>query len=50
MNRRSAGSVDNELRDLWKKKWAEGNAAEGYRLTQTGFDAAVVIIQKILKS
>ncbi len=50
MNRRSAGSVDNELRALWSNKMVEGNAAEGYRLTQTGFDAAVLIIQKILKS
>jgi hypothetical protein len=48
LNRRSKGSVQNALRDLWNNKAIEGNAKEGYRLTQIGFASAVDIIRAVL--
>ncbi len=48
LDRRSKRSVTSTLRDLWKKKAVEGNAKEGYRLTQLGFSSAVAIIRRVL--
>ena len=48
LDRRSKGSVTNVLRDLWKRKLVDGDATDGYRLTQLGFTAAVAIMQKVL--
>jgi hypothetical protein len=43
---RNAGSVGNKLRDLVGDKLAVGDARTGYKLTRSGFDAAVRAIQK----
>jgi hypothetical protein len=48
LNRRSSGSVNNALRDLWREKKIEGSAKDGYRLTLLGFSSALTIIQKVL--
>lgn len=48
MDRRSSGSVNNALRDLWKRKLVEGSAKDAYRLTQSGFASAVRIIRRLL--
>jgi hypothetical protein len=50
MSRRSSGSVNNTLRDLWKKRRVEGSTKEGYRLTQLGFTSAVGVIQQVSKT
>jgi hypothetical protein len=49
LNRRREGSVTNSVRDLWSRKLAEGSAKEGYRLTKSGFNAALPIIREALK-
>lgn len=48
LNRRNEGSVTNALRELWRRKLVEGSAKEGYRLTQSGFKAALPIIREAL--
>jgi len=48
LNRRNEGSVTNALRDMWARKVVEGGKKEGYRLTQTGFNAALGIIREAL--
>ena len=41
-------SVSNAPRDLWRRKLVEGNAKDGYRLTQSGFASSVGIIRGLL--
>ncbi len=48
LSRNAARTVRNRLRDLHNKKLAQGSAKDGYRLTQTGFTAAVAEIRKLL--
>jgi hypothetical protein len=42
LSRRASGTVKNRLRDLHNEKLAQGNPKEGFRLTQSGFAAALV--------
>ncbi len=49
LNRRREGSVANSVRDLWSRKLVEGSGKDGYRLTQSGFNAALLIIREALK-
>ncbi len=44
MKARNQGSIRNKLRDLRTKKLIHGDAKPGYRLTQTGYSAAVAEI------
>lgn len=48
LNRRNEGSVSNALRELWRGKLVEGGTKEGYRLTQSGFNAALQIVRGAL--
>ena len=41
LSRRAATTVRNRLRDLHNEKLAHGSARDGYRLTQSGYQAAV---------
>jgi hypothetical protein len=50
LSRRAAGTVKNRLRDLHNEKLAQGNAKDGYRLTQTGFAAALVEVGHAMKA
>jgi hypothetical protein len=45
MDRRSAKRVQSASRKLWAAKEIEGSAEAGYRLTHSGFDRAVRILQ-----
>lgn len=48
LDRRSAGSVRNKLRQLWTEKLLEGTAKSGYRLTRRGLDEAAQTIGRHL--
>lgn len=48
LDRRSAGTVNNELRKLWRGKLIEGDVKGGYRLTKLGLNTAIDIIQREL--
>jgi len=45
LNRRSAGSVGNELRLMWKSKQLE-RSGSGYSLTRTGLRGAIEVIAR----
>ena len=47
MKLRNSGSVGNKLRDLVAEKLVVGHTNGGYKLTTLGFNAAVVVIQKL---
>ena len=47
LSRRRAATVRNRLRDLHSEKLAHGDSDSGYRLTQTGFAAAVAEIRAL---
>jgi hypothetical protein len=44
LNRRSAGSVANSLRRLWRSKLIDGDK-KGYKLTQKGFQQAIELVR-----
>lgn len=48
LSRRSTGSIRNKLRDLHNKKLAQGSASDGYRLTRSGFEAALAEVRSRL--
>lgn len=48
LSRRSPASVRNKLRELHNDKLAQGSAKDGYKLTQTGFTAALVEVRSRL--
>ncbi len=47
LSRRNPGTVRNSLRDLYEKKLTHGEAKSGYRLTSTGYEAAVAEISAL---
>jgi predicted transcriptional regulator len=46
LDRRSPGGVRNELRRMWQAKLIDGEDENGYCLTKTGLDQAVVVIRR----
>lgn len=49
MDRRSKGSVQKKLRELWREKYLEGSNQEGYKLTRIGYNEAIQIIHKAVE-
>ena len=47
LSRRSDNTVRKRLRELHAAKLAHGDAKLGYRLTQTGYAAAIEVIRRI---
>ena len=47
MSARSSGSIKNRLRELKAAKLLHGDGKTGYRLTQTGYAAALAEIQQL---
>lgn len=47
LSRRSNQTVRNELNKLYQKKFVQGSAKDGYRLTRKGFDRALVEIRRL---
>ena len=45
LSRRAEGTVKNRLRDLFNEKLVQGDGRAGYRLTQTGYSAALAEIR-----
>ena len=49
LSRRNSGTVRNGLRDLYEKKLTHGGVKSGYRLTSTGYEAAVAKMSALLR-
>ena len=43
LDRRSAGSVKNEIRGLWRDKLVHGSTKTGYKLTASGLKDAIEV-------
>ncbi len=47
LNRRTDKQVRNAILSLWRRKFIDGSAKSGYRLTSRGFNVAVELIREI---